>query len=338
VQSPHVGDLETPEALDALEQVAEVLPRFLGWAPERVAVDLHPDMHSTRLGRRLAAELQIPLVEVQHHHAHAASCLAEHGVESGLALVLDGTGLGSDGAIWGAELLEITPAGFRRLATFEPVPLPGGDLAVRRPVRQLLARWVAGGAEVPPEVLRHLRVSPDEAGACRLQCERGLNAPPTHAAGRLFDSFAALLGIAPDETTYEGQPAIRLEATARGASRPGPELPFRESEAAGLLRIDWAPLFLRYASALPSPDARAPLALSFHTAVARACRHMVEFGFAHSALRTVALSGGVFMNRRLSDAMEVDLQAIGAQVLIHRNTPPNDGGIAMGQAALAGRS
>lgn len=159
VISPHVGDLETPEALDGLERVARSLPLFLERRIEMVAVDMHPDMHATLLGRRLAAEGGLPVVEVQHHHAHAAAALAEHGLSCGLALVMDGTGLGPDGNIWGAELLAVDPAGYRRLASFAPVALPGGDAGVMRPARQLIARWIDAGIELTEARLR-MRDSP----------------------------------------------------------------------------------------------------------------------------------------------------------------------------------
>ncbi|RMF75197.1 MAG: carbamoyltransferase HypF, partial [Acidobacteria bacterium] len=198
VLSPHVGDLETPEALDGLQTVVDRLPRFLGREPEAVAVDLHPDMHATRLGRALAAERGLPVVAVQHHVAHAAAGLAEHGGERLLALVFDGTGLGPDGRVWGAEAIEIARDGsWRRLATFAPVPLPGGDAAVREPRRQLVARWLAAGLDPDPSWGDRLDARDEEIGAWRIQIERGLNCPWTHAAGRLFDAFAAALGIAP---------------------------------------------------------------------------------------------------------------------------------------------
>ena len=145
VISPHIGDLETPEAVDGLKSVVKCFPDFLKKKPDIIAVDLHPDMRSTRIGQELAEDMNIPVIKVQHHHAHAVSCMTEHGLNEALALVFDGTGLGTDGTIWGAEALYVNETGFSRLATFSPVPLPSGDAAVYHPIRQLVARFNMAG-------------------------------------------------------------------------------------------------------------------------------------------------------------------------------------------------
>ena len=339
VVSPHVGDLETPEALDGLERVARSLPQFLERRAEAVAVDLHPDMHATLLGRRLAAEQGLPVVEVQHHHAHAAAALAEHGEHAGLALVMDGTGWGTDGTVWGAELLAVDPSGFRRLATFAPVPLPGGDAAVRRPARQVVARWVAAGVELTDERLRRLGVTPEEGAAWRQQCLRQLNAPLTHAAGRVFDAFSAALGLAPETVTYEGQSAIRLEASARRSSRRNvPRIPFALAEKEGVLVIDWADAFVLLSEAPLKTGHECDWAYGEHSSVAESAIKMVEYGLARGIDGPVALSGGVFMNRILTDLVVQGLEALGVRVLVHRRIPPNDGCIALGQAVVAGNN
>ncbi|MCL4235050.1 MAG: carbamoyltransferase HypF, partial [Deltaproteobacteria bacterium] len=160
VSSPHVGDLETPEAIDALTRLTRELPAFLHREPEVVAVDLHPDMHATRIGEDRARELGIGVVRVQHHHAHAAGALAEHGLDAGLALVFDGTGYGADGHIWGAELLCVEPNGFARLATFAPVPLPGGDAAVVGAAGLVVGRAAMLGISIDDRARERLGVSP----------------------------------------------------------------------------------------------------------------------------------------------------------------------------------
>jgi len=339
VLSPHVGDLETPEAVDGLNTVACSLPRFLDRTPQLIAVDLHPDMHSTRLGERLARELDVPILRVQHHHAHAAACLAEHGRDEGIALVFDGTGYGPDGTIWGAELLHVTPGTIERLGTFAPVHLPGGDAAVRHPVRQLVARWLAANADLPANRLHELGVTAESAEVWHRQCEQDLNAPLTHAAGRLFDAFSAALGIAPGTVTYEGQAAIRLEAEASRSTDPQvSELPYATAENDGLFTVDWSPAFLALLSEPPNP-ARAPtLAMAAHRAIATAAVDMIRYALDRTGAGTVALSGGVFMNRILTRLLREALEALGVEMLLHRTTPPNDGAIAFGQAVLAGRA
>ena len=339
VLSPHVGDLETPEALDGLEKVARSLPQFLACRPERIAVDLHPDSHATRLGRRLAEEWSLPVAEVQHHHAHAVAALAEHGLERGLALVMDGTGLGTDGTIWGAELLSVVSSGYRRLATFAPAPLPGGDAAVLRPARQVIARWAASGVEPGPAMLSRLGVTSEEAAVWRLQCERGVYTPQTHAAGRVFDAFSALLGFAPHAVTYEGQAAIRLESAARRAcGETLPRVPFFAQRGAdGLFMVDWREAFAALADPHVTEGREDAWALAVHVAVAEAAVRMLEFGFdICGASEPVVLSGGVFMNRLLTDRVAARLESKGVRVLLHRRIPPNDGGIALGQAVIAG--
>jgi hydrogenase maturation protein HypF len=339
VVSPHVGDLETPEALDGLERVARALPQFLERKAEVVAVDLHPDMHATILGRRLAAERGLHVVDVQHHHAHAAAVLAEHGEESGLALVMDGTGWGPDGTIWGAELLAVDPAGYRRLATFAPVPLPGGDAAVRRPARQVVARWVAAGIELTDERLRRLGVTAEEGAVWRQQCLQKVNAPLTHAAGRFFDALSAVLGVAPQTVTYEGQSAIRLEAAARRSSRRDVRhLPFSQEEKKGLLEIDWSAAFAWLADVRLTAGCESDWAYGGHSSIADAALAMVNFGLSSGVACPVALSGGVFMNRILTDLVVQRLTAQGVRVLLHRRIPPNDGCIALGQAVVAGHA
>lgn len=332
VLSPHIGDLETPEAVNGMEEAIELFPGFLQRTPELIAVDMHPDMHATRLGRRLADEGGLPIREVQHHYAHGLACLGEHGLTEGLALVFDGTGLGTDGTIWGAELLDIQPDGFRRLATFSPVPLPGGDQAVRKPTRQLLGRWIAAGVLITPDLQERLGSDDETLATWTQQTTQGLNAPMSHAAGRLFDAFSVALGICPSEITYEGQAAIRLEAMARTWSGDRPEpLPYEAREVDGVLQIDWAPTFVQCARTPLSGSAIPRMAFAFHHSLALAAGRMVQHGFYLSGKRTVALSGGVFMNRILNAQVTEVLEAMGANVLVHRETPPNDGGIAAGQ-------
>jgi hydrogenase maturation protein HypF len=338
VLSPHLGDLETAEAVDGLRYVAEALPRFVNRVPQAVAVDLHPDMHSTRLGREIADRLDVPIVEVQHHHAHAAAGLGEHGFGEGLGLVFDGTGLGTDGHIWGAELIAVEEGGFRRLASFAGAPLPGGDAAVIRPARQLVGRCFAAGIEMPTTPRQQAGISEEELRVWTRQCVTHVNAPVTHAAGRLLDSISVLLGLASRTTTYEGQNAIRLEAAARRHTPGGwtPVLPHQVAHRDGMLWIDWTEAVALLVGQTAASDNAEAWAYAAHTAIVEAASEMVSYGLEQTRQRVIILSGGVFMNRILTDLMVPRLQCMGLTVLLHRETPPNDGGIALGQAIVAG--
>lgn len=340
VLSPHIGDLETPEACDGLEQVVQRLPAFLGREAEVVAVDLHPDMHATRLGRAYAAERGLALVAVQHHHAHAAAALAEFGLEAAVALVFDGTGLGPDGMIWGGEALVVDRGGFRRTGTFTPVPLPGGDAAVRRPARQVVARLQAAGQPPEEALLARLGVAAGEAEVWALQARRGLNAPFTHAVGRVFDAFSALLGLVAGEITHEGQAAIRLEARARAEHRsagaaPVPAFSMREDQS-GMLIVDPAPAFAALAEERKKGAAGRGWALGFHRELARAARALARHALRGAPGLPVVLSGGVFMNRLLVETLAELLARDGIAVRLPERVPVNDGGIALGQAWIAG--
>ena len=338
VLSPHIGDLESPEAVTGLEQATRLFPKFLEKKPRMIAVDLHPDMHATQTGIRIAAENELPVAHVQHHHAHALSCLAEHGLTEGLALVFDGTGYGPDRNIWGAELLDVTHRRFERLATFTAVPLPGGDAAVADPRRQAFARWHAAGIEITPPLTTQLGISEEEGTVWTQQMQRNVNCPLTHAAGRVFDAVASALGVAPQRVTYEGQAAIRLETLAHQhlAGTPLPDCPFDTVEREQWLEIDWAPLFQRLATDPLAADSQAGMAMAFHQSLALAAARMVEYGFSRSKHRVVALSGGVFMNRRLNRLVPEELEKLGATVLVHHHIPPNDGGVAAGQIVACG--
>lgn len=340
VLSSHIGDLETPEALAELEKVVKYLPDFLQCKPEVVAVDLHPDWHSTRLGCQLAAAAGLPVVRVQHHYAHAASCMAEHGLNKSLALAHDGFGYGTDGSIWGAELLAVDLSGnaepCRRLGTFEGVPLPGGDAAVRHPARQLIARWVSAGIALSPEWYERLGVTEEEANVWAQQCGSGLNTPICHSAGRVFDAFAALLGVAKGKTSYEGQAAIRLEKAAGidCFSLLPSTVKFNPVEREGRLFIDWTPVFAELSDLRRVIGRENELAWEVHKAVAQAAFCQIKYGIAQTKIRSVVLSGGVFMNGLFSSYLRMLCDDAGIKLWIQQKVPPNDGGIALGQAVL----
>jgi hydrogenase maturation protein HypF len=306
--SPHLGDLDSPAAYRAFLTDLELYQEMLGVEPEVVAYDLHPEYLATKW----ALEQDGELVGVQHHHAHAAACLAEHGEEGpALALVFDGTGYGTDGTLWGSELLRCDLASFDRLAHLEPVPLPGGEAAIREPWRVAAAHLERAGLPVRWEGWEQVRES------------LKLDPPRSSGMGRLFDAVAAILGVR-DTVSYEGQAAVELEHLAGEA--PAEPYPWRFGATTELVTLCY--------SELAHGLAREEIAARFHETVAagaaQACAEAAE-------PRTVALSGGTFQNLRLLESTRRRLEALGFRVLSHRLVPPNDGGISYGQAAVAAR-
>ena len=304
--SPHLGDLDSELAYRAFITDLELYLAMLGAEPEVIAHDLHPEYLATKW----ALEQDAEHVGVQHHHAHAAACLAEHG-ETGpaLALVFDGTGYGTDGTLWGGELLRCDLSSFERLAHLEPIPLPGGEAAIREPWRVAAACLERAGEPVPWErweVVRHaLKV----------------NAPLSSGMGRLFDAVAAVLGVR-DSVSYEGQAAIELEQLA-GETAADPWT-WRFGDGTALVTDCYL--------ALRAGGDRAEIAAAFHETVAAAA---AEACAEAASPPTIVLSGGSFQNLRLLSSTRRRLESLGFRVLTHRLVPPNDGGISYGQAAVA---
>ena len=304
--SPHLGDLDTELAYRAFRTDVDLYLAMLGVEAGTIAHDLHPEYLATKW----ALEQDAELVGVQHHHAHAAACLAEHGEQGpALALVFDGTGYGPDGTLWGGELLRCDLAAFERLAHLEPVPMPGGVAAIREPWRMAAAYLELGGRPVPFARWPAVRPSLE------------LNAPVTSGMGRLFDAVAALLGVR-ERVTYEGQAAIELELLAGD----------REAEPYAWEFGDGAALVAAVHDDLRAGTPREEIAAAFHEAVAAAaaaaCAEAAGPGL-------VVLSGGTFQNLRLLGSTRRRLEDHGLRVLAHRLVPPNDGGISYGQAAVA---
>ena len=330
VLSPHIGDLESPVALDGASHVLSTFPQYFNVEPQTVIVDLHPDMHSTRLGRRYAKERGLPVLEVQHHHAHAAACMAEYGIDESLALVFDGTGFGTDGKIWGGELLHVSPGTFARLGTMAQSPLLGGDVAVRNPARQLIARWLDAGVKIDAAWLKRLNITAKELDIWTIQHKRKINAVGTCAAGRIFDAFSIMLGIAPCEVTFEGQAAIWMESVARRA-RESAEVSFTTTVNDEMIIVDFEQAFSRFADALPPENQTAALAMGFHLAIIEAGLKMAVFGREITGCTKVVLSGGVMMNRLVAEGLLTSLKNNGFNVFLPTRAPVNDGGISFGQ-------
>ncbi|MDQ4130627.1 MAG: carbamoyltransferase HypF, partial [Actinomycetota bacterium] len=329
VVSHHIGDLEHYATYRSFLQAVDHLCHLFGVEPEVVAHDLHPEYLSTKF----ASELDLPLHPVQHHHAHVASCLADHGEQGPvLGIAFDGLGFGSDGTLWGGEFLAADLEGFERLGHLRPAPLPGGAAAIREPWRMALA-WlrVAVGAE---EAARW-GAACDERWSGVLSLAESGRAPVTTSVGRLFDAVAALLGIRAC-VTYEGQAAIELEALARGvtaAESPRYPMDLRLGENGWVL--DPAPLVEAILAELEREVPVEVIAAGFHAGLAEGAATLAGELCREHGLGTVALSGGVFQNVRLTDVLATRLRAAGLRVLTHEHVPANDGGISVGQAAIA---
>jgi hydrogenase maturation protein HypF len=336
VCSHHIGDLEHLATYQAFLQATVHLCRLFGIEPEVVAHDLHPEYLSTKH----ALDLDFEPWPVQHHHAHITSCLAEHAHEGTvLGIAFDGLGYGTDGTLWGGEFLVADFDHFERAAHLRPVALPGGTAAIREPWRMALA-WtaLAAGPDAAARIGPGLDPRWSDVLALALMDGQAALAGRTTSAGRLFDAVAALLGLR-SRITYEGQAAIELETLARNVPRQdAPRYPADLVEAAGpggLEVLDPAPLVATVLSEIDRGTDRAEIAAGFHEGLGRATAALGARLARRHGLDTVALSGGVFQNARLSDIVEDGLVAEGLTVLVHELVPPNDGGISIGQAAVA---
>ncbi|MDH7487894.1 MAG: carbamoyltransferase HypF [Anaerolineae bacterium] len=343
--SPHIGDMENLETLEHYETAMGLYERLFRLRPEAIVHDLHPDYLATRYAHERAERECLPLVGVQHHHAHIAACMVDNGItEPVIGVALDGTGYGLDGRIWGGEWLVADLRGFRRAAWLEPLPLPGGDAGIRNPCRIAYAYLRALFGEVP--ALPFLaQMDEAEIAAVQRQVARGLNTVLTTSCGRLFDAVAAMAG-GRGRVTYEAQAAIEMEMASQAD----------ESESYGY--------FFRWAEPLSwgNTDALPPLACAFEVALkpllagvvrdVQAGRTLGQVGgrFHHTlanmiadlccmiaqgtGLTTVALSGGCFQNRLLLEQSVGELRRRGLRVLLHYQVPANDGGVSLGQAAI----
>ena len=371
--SQHIGDLEEPSAFEFLRTASADLAGLLGVVPELIACDLHPGYFSSRFGRMQGAQAKGGVHFIQHHHAHIAAVLAEHG-ESGpvLGLALDGTGYGPDGTVWGGELLVANLAEYRRAACLEPVPMPGGEAAVHEPDRMALS-WLR--AAFGPEEAARLAakilpgVSAERVRLLLMLCGDRALAPLTSSAGRLFDAAGALLGFAAP-VTYEGQAAIRLQALAEsgpvvcgsvacGGERETTELgdprgrfpgdfidsgdfcdakiPNPKSKIQNFQLapavIAVSPLIRELVAGALAGRDRGGLARRFHETLAELWTSACCGVRGETGLNTAALSGGVFQNQLFLERMSRGLEDAGFRVLTHRQTSPNDSCLAMGQAA-----
>lgn len=332
VLSHHIGDLEEALTFTDYTRSIDRYCALFEHIPQAVAVDLHPDYLPSKLGRERAVAAGWRVIEVQHHHAHIAACMAENGLgldaAAILGVALDGLGYGDDGTFWGGEFLLADYTRFERLACFKPVAMPGGARAIQQPWRSIYAHLRAAGVDAGSELGAFLAARP--LAALDSMIDGGVNAPLASSCGRLFDAVAAAIGICRDRAEYEGQPAIELETLADADERGA--YPFAIQAASGTTVIDPAPMWRALLVDQAPPAAKAA---RFHNGLAVAIGDMVGRLQRTTGIDIVALSGGVFHNKRLLEQVIEQLAPLGLRILTHSLVPAGDGGLALGQAAVA---
>lgn len=335
--SHHIGDLENVATLTSFREGIEHFQRLFAIAPEAIAYDLHPEYLATKYALDSALT---PQIGVQHHHAHIASVLAEHGLSGPvIGVAADGTGFGTDGAVWGCEIMRADLCTFERLAHLAYVPLPGGAQAVRQPWR-MAATYLAqayGDAFVELDVPFVHQLDRAKWHTLSQMIDRGLNCPPTSSLGRLFDAVSALLGLR-TEVVYEGQAAIELEVLAETAQQAGmrecESYPFTIGQGT-LALLNVTPVIRALIDDMQRRVPAREIALRFHYTVADLLAMACSEARERTGLDSVALSGGIFQNRLLLEQLQERLAGMAFKVLINRRVPPNDGGLSFGQLAVA---
>jgi hydrogenase maturation protein HypF len=339
--SQHIGDMETPQALEAFERVIADFLRLYEVQPVALAHDLHPDYASTRwVADSPIDELrELPRIAVQHHHAHLASCLAEHGEQRpALGVIWDGTGYGTDGTVWGGEFLVGDAGGFRRFASLRPFRLPGGDAAIREPRRVALAiLWeLMGESGLDQDELPPFRTFDEQERRMIFHMlERRISSPLSTSMGRLFDGVAALAGLC-QRNAFEGQAAMMLEWAARADETAAYPFELRHGEPSHdpdppQWTIDWRPTLAAVLEDLKLKRDVSGIAARFHNTWVDVLLDVAG----KAGQPRVALSGGCFQNRRLVEHAVLRLRDAGFHPLLHRQVPPNDGGISLGQLHVA---
>ncbi len=345
--SQHMGDLEEMSVLrDYLDNI-DLYEQLFDHRPQAIAIDLHPGYLSSQTGRDWSRERGVALIEVQHHHAHVAACMAEHGLPADtqdvLGIVLDGLGMGDDGTIWGAEFMKAGYASYERLARFRPVPMIGAAQAVREPWRSAYAQlrqslgWqmvadTYGGLDIVDDLQRR------PLKTLETMADKGLNSPMASSAGRLFDAAAAILGISRDGVSYEGEAAILMEDMAAPCFTEEKARAYPSSvngDNCFLLELVWDDLWTNLLDDLMRGTDQAVVAARFHQGVVVAVSDLAERLARQHGLSTVILGGGVFQNRLILEGVTETLSTTGLRVHSPRLFPANDGGLSLGQAAIA---
>ncbi len=329
--SHHIGDLENYETLSSFESGIEHFKTLFRIEPQLIAADLHPDYLSTKYALALSQREKLPLVQVQHHHAHLASCLADNGWASNdpvIGLTFDGTGLGTDGVIWGGEVLVGGYAGYERRFHLSEAPLPGGEAAIRHPSRIALAYLSAFGLDWDPDFSPVETLCAQDRTVLRSLLDNHINTPLTTSMGRLFDAVSALIGIR-QTATYEGQAAIELESACDQNETSAYQIPFSGQE------MQLKPLFEQIVADLYAGISPSVLSARFHNGLAQMTAQVCQQIRSESSINTVAFSGGVWQNKTLLLKTTHLLRQAGFELLLHRQVPTNDGGICLGQVMVA---
>lgn len=342
-QSQHLGDLENLTGLEFFRESLDHLMRTFDIEPEVVVHDLHPGYLSTQWAKEWAQERQLPLIGVQHHHAHAAACMAEHGITgAAIGISLDGTGYGADGNIWGGEVLICRLDGFERFAHLEHVPMPGGEAAIHQPWRMALGYLDTAGFDVEsPEILDRLGATVAEVRVLRRMMARRLNSPLTSSCGRLFDAVASVV-LGRRDVDYEAQAAIELEGLAidepvatDASAGYAMELVRGNWEHREPVKINTSLLWRELIEDVLAGVVRSTIAARFHAGVATAFVAAAVLARDATGLRQVVLSGGCMHNKRLARLLRTSLEVEGFEVFQHVKVSPGDGGLSYGQAVVA---
>jgi hydrogenase maturation protein HypF len=338
VLSQHLGDLSTVEADRAFRQAIEDLQRLLQVTPQAIACDLHPDYRSTIFARTVSEALSVPLIPVQHHHAHVASCMAEHRLDGEvLGIAWDGAGYGVDGQVWGGEFLITSHRQFTRFASLKPFRLVGGEAAMREPSRSAAAVvWECMGEQMLAQDLPSWKVTDHQRTQWASLLRSGVASPWTTSMGRLFDALASLTGLC-SQASFEGQAAMAVQFAAEEEDAGGMRVEGYTMDVASSQSpdakwlIDWRPMIRAVLDDLRKGRRHGQIAARFHAGLAEGAVRVAEA----AGLPRVVLTGGCFQNRLLLSLVRQRLEEAGFTVYSHALVPPNDGGLSLGQAVVA---
>ena len=330
LQSQYIGDLKNWETYRFYKESLERFQHLFRFRPSLLVCDLHPDYLSSREAERYASDLHLPLLHVQHHHAHAAACMLEYGLdEPVIALVLDGTGLGDDGKAWGGEIFLCDRREYKRLSHLEYVPLPGGDKASTEPWRMAIAYlWHYYGNEIPFPTGFRERIGEAKIQMLLKMMEKGINTPYTSSAGRLFDAVASLLGVC-DISTHQAEAPVKLEQLASDEHQS------RYSVLIEKEFISMRPVLEGILEDLAAGVPVAELSARFHNTLAWLLVEMAKRYRKQAGADKVVISGGCFQNKRLTEQLQRMFAEAGIPLFVSGRIPCNDGGVAVGQLAIA---